>query len=46
LHYRGKFDNNEKLLHFAETLEKSVIQAVEDGFMTKDLAICVYHTAK
>lgn len=43
LHYRAKIDNNEKLLSFAETLEKSVIQAVEQGFMTKDLAICVYN---
>lgn len=46
LHYRGKIDNNAKLLNFAETLEKSVIQAVEEGFMTKDLAICVYNTTK
>ena len=44
LHYRAKLDGNEKLLNFAETLERSVIQAVEDGFMTKDLAICIYDT--
>jgi isocitrate dehydrogenase len=44
LFYRAKLDNNEKLKHFAESLEKSVIQAVEDGFMTKDLAICVHNT--
>jgi isocitrate dehydrogenase len=25
-------------------LESSIIQAVESGFMTKDLAICVYDT--
>jgi len=42
LYYRAKNDKNEKLKHFAETLEQSVISAVEDGFMTKDLAICVY----
>jgi isocitrate dehydrogenase len=39
---RAKIDNNQKLHDFAELLERSVIQAVEDGFMTKDLAICVY----
>jgi isocitrate dehydrogenase len=44
LYYRSKIDNNLPLLHFAETLESSVIQAVEQGFMTKDLAICVYNT--
>ena len=44
LYYRSKIDNNEKLRHFAESLEKSVIQAVEDGHMTKDLAICVHNT--
>lgn len=44
LYYRAKIDNNLPLLDFALTLEKSVIKAVEDGFMTKDLAICVYNT--
>jgi len=44
LHYRAKLDNNEKLLKFAELLEQSVISVVEDGFMTKDLAICVHDT--
>jgi len=44
LYYRSKIDNNDKLRHFAESLEKSVIQAVEDGHMTKDLAICVHNT--
>ena len=44
LHYRAKRDSNEPLLKFAEVLEQSVIQTVEEGFMTKDLAICVYDT--
>lgn len=44
LFYRAKLDKNEKLRQFAENLEKSVIQAVEDGYMTKDLAICVHNT--
>lgn len=43
LHYRAQLDNNQKLQHFSESLEKSVIQVVEDGFMTKDLAICVHN---
>ncbi len=41
LWYRGKFDNNEKLKNFALKLEKSCIQTVEEGKMTKDLAILV-----
>jgi isocitrate dehydrogenase len=44
LFYRAKIDNNERLRNFAETLEKSVVQTVEDGFMTKDLAICAHNT--
>ncbi|CDW84489.1 UNKNOWN [Stylonychia lemnae] len=38
---RAKLDNNGPLLNFCETLERSVILAVERGFMTKDLALCV-----
>jgi isocitrate dehydrogenase len=43
LYYRAKIDNNDRLKHFSESLEKSVIQAVEDGHMTKDLSICVHN---
>lgn len=39
--HRARLDKNEKLEHFANTLEKAVIETVENGFMTKDLAICV-----
>lgn len=39
--HRAKLDNNQKLKHFAETLEKVCIQTIESGFMTKDLAICI-----
>jgi isocitrate dehydrogenase len=39
--HRAKLDNNAELKKFCETLEKTVIQTVESGFMTKDLAICV-----
>ena len=42
LYYKGKNDGNTKLQFFAEQLEKSVVKCVEDGFMTKDLSICVY----
>ena len=42
--HRAKLDGNDKLTHFCNTLEASIIQAVENGFMTKDLAICVYDT--
>ncbi len=41
LKYRGKFDNNQPLIDFAEGLEKVCIDTVEAGFMTKDLAILV-----
>ena len=41
LKYRGKFDNTPDVSHFGETLEKVCTQAVESGFMTKDLAILV-----
>ncbi|XP_046825481.1 isocitrate dehydrogenase [NADP] cytoplasmic [Vespa crabro] len=39
--HRAKLDNNQKLEHFAETLEKVCISTIESGFMTKDLAICI-----
>ena len=42
--HRAKLDENAELANFANTLEKSVIETVEKGFMTKDLAICVYNT--
>jgi isocitrate dehydrogenase len=44
LMHRAKLDNNAELLKFAELLEKEVIGSVEDGFMTKDLAILVHNT--
>jgi isocitrate dehydrogenase len=39
LKYRGKFDGNQELVDFAEKLEKTCIEVVESGKMTKDLAI-------
>ena len=41
LKHRAKLDNNAQLMRFAETLEKVTVQTVEDGFMTKDLALLV-----
>ena len=39
--YRAKLDNNGALHNFCETLEKAVIETVEKGYMTKDLALCI-----
>jgi isocitrate dehydrogenase len=41
LKHRAKLDGNAELLRFAETLEKVTVQTVEDGYMTKDLALLV-----
>ena len=41
LQYRGKFDNTPDVEHFAATLEKVCLDAVQGGFMTKDLAILI-----
>ncbi|AQX21452.1 isocitrate dehydrogenase (NADP) [Bartonella sp. CDC_skunk] len=41
LTHRAKLDNNEKLKNFATTLERVCINTVEEGFMTKDLAILI-----
>jgi isocitrate dehydrogenase len=41
LRHRAKLDENEKLTTFAETLEKVIVDTVESGFMTKDLALLV-----
>ena len=41
LWYRGKFDNNNNLMNFSKKLEKACTNVVEDGYMTKDLAILV-----
>ena len=41
LKHRGKLDNNGELTRFAETLEQTVVDTVEAGHMTKDLALLV-----
>jgi isocitrate dehydrogenase len=42
LAFRGKKDNNEELIEFCEILEKVCIRTVENGTMTKDLALCIH----
>jgi len=41
LKYRGKFDDTPDVVRFAETLERVCVETVENGQMTKDLAILV-----
>ena len=41
LSHRGKLDKNEELIKFSQTLENVCIQTVENGEMTKDLAILI-----
>jgi isocitrate dehydrogenase len=41
LKFRGKFDDTPDVVKFAETLERICIKSVEDGAMTKDLAILI-----
>ncbi|MGB1236298.1 MAG: NADP-dependent isocitrate dehydrogenase, partial [Planktomarina sp.] len=41
LKHRAKLDRNDALKAFCETLEKVVVDTVESGFMTKDLALLV-----
>ncbi|MDC0616034.1 NADP-dependent isocitrate dehydrogenase [Candidatus Pelagibacter sp.] len=41
LAHRGKLDNNENLIKFSTILEKVCIDCVENGSMTKDLAILI-----
>ncbi len=41
LRHRAKLDDNAALAHFAETLERVVVETIESGDMTKDLALLV-----
>lgn len=41
LKHRAKLDGNDALKSFAETLETVIVDTVESGFMTKDLALLV-----
>eukprot|EP00210_Caulerpa_lentillifera_P003826 g3654.t1 len=46
LAHRAKLDGNKELADFCTSLESAVIQTIEAGHMTKDLAICVHGTSK
>ncbi|WP_297113308.1 NADP-dependent isocitrate dehydrogenase [uncultured Devosia sp.] len=41
LAHRAKLDNNQELAKFAATLEKVTVDTIEEGKMTKDLALLV-----
>jgi len=41
LKFRGKFDDTPDVTRFAETLERVCIETVENGAMTKDLALLI-----
>jgi len=41
LKFRGKFDETPDVVRFAETLEQVCVKTVENGQMTKDLAILI-----
>jgi isocitrate dehydrogenase len=46
LAHRGKLDGNDELIKFADTLEKVCVETVENGSMTKDLAILISKDTK
>ena len=46
LSHRGKLDGNDKLIKFSKTLENVCVRTVEDGHMTKDLAILINKNSK
>ena len=45
LAYRGKMDGTPEVTAFAETLERVCVQTVEEGKMTKDLALLISRDA-
>src|SRR3954469_3802871 len=42
LAFRGKLDKNDELIRFCLTLEQACIETVENGIMTKDLAVTIH----
>ena len=44
--HRGKLDGNDELINFANTIEKVCVECVENGSMTKDLAILIGPSSK
>ncbi|KAF4653429.1 Isocitrate dehydrogenase [NADP], mitochondrial precursor (Oxalosuccinate decarboxylase) [Perkinsus olseni] len=43
LAHRAKLDGNDELMKFARALEEVCVESIENGAMTKDLALCVYN---
>ena len=46
LAHRGKLDGNKELIKFSNTIEQVCIECVENGSMTKDLAILIGPSSK
>ena len=46
LRYRASFDKNEKLSAFCDALKRAVVETVEAGEMTKDLAVLIGKSQK
>ncbi|EUB60072.1 Isocitrate dehydrogenase [NADP], mitochondrial [Echinococcus granulosus] len=46
LAHRAKLDDNADLSAFCGRLERACVETIESGKMTKDLALCVYGSAK
>ncbi|WP_075502237.1 NADP-dependent isocitrate dehydrogenase [Candidatus Pelagibacter communis] len=46
LAHRGKLDENNELIKFANIIENVCIECVESGFMTKDLAVLIGPSSK
>ena len=46
LWHRGRIDKNIELMNFSTMVEKSAINTIENGFMTKDLALMVNPSQK
>jgi len=42
LEFRGRLDNNQELINFCHALEQVCVETVENGKMTKDLAVCIH----
>lgn len=42
LAHRGKLDGNGDLIKFCTTVEEVVVRSIEEGHMTKDLALCIH----
>ena len=46
LAHRGKLDDNDELIKFSNTLENVCVNTVEEGHMTKDLAVLISKNSK